>query len=311
VALVTLSPPSAPVRELDLDRLGASWLLRFPSENTRKAYGADFRSWAEWCSRSRVHPLAASRTLVTAWARVLELQELRPSTVSRKLAAVHSFYAHAVREGVMEHNPAADVPRPRTGEGFVELTPGLTRAELVRLLHAAEEPRDRALVLLLALTGLRVSEALGLDLDAVEDVRGHRTFLVRGKGGREGRVPIPAPVVEALEELARAEERTTGPVFRTRTGARLGRREAHRLLRTLGTRAELPRAVSPHMLRVSAITGALEAGAPLHRVQELARHSDPKTTQRYNRARGQLDGHAAYALAGWLSEGLDGEAVAG
>jgi hypothetical protein len=101
--------------------------------------------------------------------------------------------------------------------------------------------------------------------------------------------------------------RTEGPLFITRTGARLREPEVWKLLRRLAKRAALPQAdtVHPHVLRHGFITDALEQGTPLHVVQDAAGHKDPRTTQRYNRARKRLDGHPAYTVAAAMAERLE------
>jgi integrase len=84
------------------------------------------------------------------------------------------------------------------------------------------------------------------------------------------------------------------------SGQRMDRHTAGRVLARLGRRAGLG-TVRPHTLRATAITCALDAGVSLRDVQDMARHSDPRTTRRYDRARGSLDRHASYAIAGYLA----------
>ena len=90
-----------------------------------------------------------------------------------------------------------------------------------------------------------------------------------------------------------------GPLFVTRTGARWRPGNAARALTALATHVEIPGAtrVTPHALRHAAITLALDAGVPLHEVQDFAGHRDPRSTRRYDRARGPLDRHASNTLA--------------
>lgn len=94
-----------------------------------------------------------------------------------------------------------------------------------------------------------------------------------------------------------------GPLFTTRTGARLDRATAFRMVRRLAAAAGIDQAgrVGLHSLRHTFVTSALEAGVPLHIVQDAARHADPRTTRRYDRARNNLDQHATYAVAAFLS----------
>ncbi len=285
-----------------LERTVGAWLVAQQSPNTRAAYARDLRAFASWLTENAgVGLLEVRRPHVDAWrAWCTEVAELRPTTVARRLASLASFYAHAVTLGVLDASPTSGVKRPRTGEAHVELTPALDRAELVSLLEVATDPKDRALVLVLGVQGLRVSEALGLELDGIEVVRGHCTVLVEGKGRTEHRVPLPPVVCDAVRAVGEAEGRSTGPVFVGANGARMTRHGATRVLDRLARRAGLGKDVSPHMLRATAITGALDAGVSLRDVQDFARHADPRTTRRYDRARHNLDRHASYALAGWL-----------
>lgn len=285
-------------------QLVAGWLLSHRSENTRRAYSRDFETWCMYLGRAGIDPMTVRRGHVDAWARELEeVEGLKPSTVARRLATLSSFYTYAVREGALDTAPTANVRRPKTGEGHVELTPGLERDDLVRLLAAAETPRDRALVLVLAVQGLRVAEALSIDFEGITTVRGHQTILVTGKGGRVDRVPLPPVVLDAISQVASAEGRASGPVFLDGKGGRLDRHGVTWVLARLSRRAGLAKQVRPHMLRVTAITGALDAGASLRDVQDFARHSDPRTTRRYDRSRGALDRHASYTIARWLDTG--------
>jgi integrase len=258
------------------------------------------RQWVQFCTEVGTEPLDATRGHVDAWARLLETQH-KPTTVGRKVAAVASFYRYCVSEGLLANAPTEHVTRPRTGEGHYTPTEDLSADELAALVLVAVAPKDRALVLLLAVLGLRVSEALALDLDELETVRGHMTVVVHGKGGRLDRLPLPPLVVSALNDLAEVENRTTGPVFVGADGNRWNRQQANRALARLGCAADLAATLRPHMLRATCITRALDLGATLRDVQDLARHTDPKTTRRYDRGRGALDRSPAYLLAADLA----------
>lgn len=304
-SVVTSANALAPVPVPPLGQLVSGWLLGYRSENTRRAYWADFAAWDNWLQVRDLEPLTARRAHVDAWARHAEsVERLRPSTVARRVATLASFYRYCVDEAVLEASPVANVRRPRTGEGHVELTPGVEPDEIRLLVAAATAPKDRAALLLLLILGLRVSEAIAMDFEDVRTVRGHQTVIVRGKGGREDRVPLPPVLLDAIDHLATSEGRRQGPVLLGRDGQRISPQAVSRLLSRLSRSAGLHRTVRPHMLRVSAITTALDAGASLRRVQDFARHADPRTTRRYDRGRGALDDHASYVVAGWLSEGM-------
>lgn len=297
-----------------LGQLAAGWLLGYASSHTRRAYARDLQGWARWCADLDTDPLAAGRVHVDAWARHLTEQlHLAPATVARRLAAVSAFYRWCVLEEHLAANPAVHVRRPDV-DPDASTTLGLTADQARTLLTAAGEhsPRLHALVALLLVDGLRISEALGLDVEHVRDVdRGHRVATVRRKGGRTARTALPPLVTAALDHYldhratdTQTSVRTlTGPLFVTRTGARWRPGNAARALTALARRTGIPGAdrVTPHALRHAAITLALDAGVPLHEVQDFAGHRDPRSTRRYDRARGRLDRHASYTLAAHLA----------
>ena len=278
----------------------AAWQASLRSHHTRIAYTADVRLFSEWLADNGGDMNEVSRGQIDLYARFLETR-YRPATVARKLAALASLFEYLESEGVIATNPTTKVKRPRVSADDQQLTPARTIAEVRQLLAAATSPCDRALVLVLVMMGLRVSEAIGLDLDGLEVDSGHTTTVIEGKGGRRTRAVVPPPVVAAFTAIEDDEQRTTGPVF-ARNGIRWNRNQATRALHRLGRAANLTGPLRPHQLRATAITVALELGEPLHKVQTFARHQDPTVTQRYNANRQALDGSPAYALASALSD---------
>jgi len=155
------------------------------------------------------------------------------------------------------------------------------------------------MVSLLALNGLRVSEATGADIEALGPEGGHRTLVIARKGGKIVTIPLAPRTARAID-LA-VGERCEGPVFLTADGRRLDRHGAGRIMRRIASRAGIAKKVGPHTLRHAFITAALDAGVPLRDVQEAASHADPRTTMRYDRARTSLDRHATYIVAAYLA----------
>ena len=152
---------------------------------------------------------------------------------------------------------------------------------------------------LLALNGLRVSEAIGANIEALGQERGHRTLTVLRKGGKLVTLPLDPRVARAID-LA-VGERLEGPIFIDNHGQRLDRHLAGRIVRRIARRAEIGKRGGPHTLRHAFITAALDAGVPLRDVQEAASHADPRTTMRYDRGRQSLDRHATYIVATFVA----------
>jgi site-specific recombinase XerD len=268
---------------------------------TRAAYGRDLRAWLAWCASHVVEPLAAQRAHVDAYACTLaEVDGRSPATVARHLSTLAGFYKYAVGEDVIARNPVANIRRPKVGTDTVST--GLDRDELAALIGAAQEdnPRTFALVLLLGFNGLRISEALGADVEHLGTERGHRVVRITRKGGKTATVPMAPRTAEALDLYV--TPRTSGPIFVTATGKRWQRSEAWRTLRRLARDSVPGKAESlhPHDLRHAFVTLSLDAGASLRDVQDAAGHADPRTTRRYDRARHNLDRHPTYTLAGLI-----------
>jgi len=200
------------------------------------------------------------------------------------LCTVAGFYRYAEEEGLLARSPAAHVRRPRLD--YESHASGLDRNEEVGALLVAAgvgRPAEHALVSLLAINGLRVSEALGANIDDLGLERGHRTLTVLRKGGKIVIIPLAPGTARAID-LA-IGERLDGPIFHDRNGNRLDRHAAGRIVRRLARKAGINKPVGPHTLRHAFITAALDAGVPLRDVQEAASHADPRTTMRYDRAR--------------------------
>ena len=136
-------------------------------------------------------------------------------TVTRRLCTIAGFYRYAVEEELLDHSPAAHVRRPRLD--YESHATALDRNELGALLVAAGlgPPAEHALISLLALNGLRVSEATGADIEALGIERGHRTLVVTRKGGKIVTIRLAPRTARAID-LA-IGERCAGPVLLTRT----------------------------------------------------------------------------------------------
>jgi integrase len=240
--------------------------------------------------------LASARVHIETYARDLEDgHRLAPATVARRVATICGFYRRCAADGVIDRNPGQFVRRPHVPTESRTL--GLTYLEFVSFLHAAAGlgPDADALANLLGMLGLRVSEACGVDISDLGEERGHRVVRLVGKGGKPATIPLPVPVARALD-AARAD-RERGPLLRSRTGQRLDRHAAARLVTKTCRAAGISKGISPHSLRHTYVTQLLDAGASLRDVQIGARHADPRITMRYDRARLQLDRHVNYVLA--------------
>src|SRR6201989_457186 len=183
------------------------------------------------------------------------------ATVTRRLSTIAGSCKYAVEEELLGTSPAAHVRRPRVD--YESRAVALDRNELGALLVAAGlgTAGEHALISLLALNGLRVSEATGAGIEHLGLERGHRTLTITRKGGKIVAIPLAPRAARALD-LA-IGERAVGPVFLAADGRRLDRYGAGRIVRKVARRAGIAKAVTPHTLRHAFITAAQVSGVAL------------------------------------------------
>jgi site-specific recombinase XerD len=297
----------------DRDRLlAAAWLATYRSARTRRAYAGDLAAWLDWLQEIGVDVLDARRVHVDLWVRRLLDSGAAPSSTARRLSALTSWYRHLVEHDLLAANPAAPVRRPVVDPDHTA-TVGLDRDQARAFIAAADADRGparlrtAAVARLLLHLGLRVDELAAADVTDLGHDRGHRVLTVTRKGGRRATVVLPpatAAAVDAyLADRVSGGGPADGPLLATASGGRLDQAALWKLVRRLARTAGIPswERLSPHSLRHTAITLALDAGAHLRDVQDFAGHRDPRTTRRYDRARDTLDRNAAYALTAYLA----------
>jgi len=242
------------------------------------------------------------RAHVELYIRQLGDRGLMDSSVNTMMHAVRGYFRFAHIDGLIPSDPAvyARLPKVHRGESR---TQGLDRLELIRFLQVAQTitVHHGALAYLLGINALRTSEAAAVGIeDYADTLRGHRVLHQVGKGNKPATMPLTVPVLRVLE--ACRGQRTSGPlVLRSVSGKPIDRRDAYRIVARIATAAGIPRHISPHSLRHAAITNALDAGVPLRDGQILARHADPRTTEHYDRARGNLDRHGVHFLTAYVA----------
>ncbi len=279
-----------------------SFLARY-SGRTHALYAYQLRRWFGWCEANGLDPLIGiQRAHVELYIRALGDSGLMDSSINTMMHGVRGFFRFAHVDGLVAADPAvyARLPRVQRDESR---TQGLDRLELIRFLQVAQTitVHHGALAFLLGINALRASEAAAVRIeDYADTLRGHRVLHLVGKGNKPATMPITVPVLRVLE--ACRGQRTSGPlVLRPVSCQPIDRRDVYRMVQRIAKTAKIPRHISPHSLRHAAITNALDAGVPLRDAQILARHADPRTTEHYDRARGNLDRHGVHFLTAYVA----------
>ena len=284
------------------------WLEAQLRDNTRTAYARDIAEFFEWCDRRTLDPTTCRPRDLRAFRNHLCARIAAPSTVNRKLATVSSWYGFAAdeHEDVVPANPMSNVRRmPRSTESS---TVALDCAELTRLFAVADEAgaEAAALVRMLFYSGARVSELCTATTKDLREERGHRTLWVTRKGGGRIRLTVARPAAEALD--THLQDRA-GPLFLGRDGQALTRHGASRRLDRLVKAAGIRKPITPHSLRHTAATLALDEGQDIREVQRMLGHSKIETTMRYDRSRASVDRSPTHALAAALEPGSDDRSI--
>ena len=255
------------------------------ARNTIAAYERDIAQYLEF-----LEDIEPSGGDVERFVSRLRDAGLAASTISRKMASIRGLHRFLVSEGLRNEDPTILLDSPKRPQS---LPKALTVDEAIRLVESPDRStvagrRDSALLEFLYASGARVSETVNLDLTDVD--LDDRLAMVTGKGSKQRYVPIGDHAVRSLRSwlpdrltMVRAGQRGD-PVFLNLRGGRLTRQGAFDIVRKNAAKSGLdPIRVSPHVLRHSAATHMVEAGADLRTVQEMLGHATISTTQVYTR----------------------------
>lgn len=295
-----------------------AWLAKSPSIDTRSNYSRDLGQFLRFFGvlETDVVALISIRPqYVAAWRDSLLASGLTNNSIRRKLTVLRSLFSYLQTYGFVGANPAhsdfVSAPAvPRDGK-TVALKPEDCRRMLDEPSHLTPQGiRDRALLAVLAYTGCRVGEVSRLRIKDYQQHGGHRTLNVRGKGGKERRVPLHPEAIERIElwlDAGGIRGDLPGSLFRPLAKSRdegisgfsstpLTRRAIQKFVETMVDRLGLDPHVTVHSFRVTALTTARQRGSDIIDLQDFAGHADPRTTLTYIRNRERLNDSPAYLL---------------
>ena len=299
-------------RAMTVDEAGEAFLKHCEKErhlaaNTVNAYRQDVAEFRRKFAGAEVAGVTGQH-LVAYAAHLSGARALAPATVKRRLACLRSLFRWLVRRSTLAASPFATVDiRVRVPD---RLPRCLGAGDMARLAEAADDAQGLAglAVLLLLVTGARVSELASVRLGDVDPDRG--SIRIIGKGDRERQVFVPdGRVLDLLRSHMEARNACSLPNDTLLVGARGRAATAHSIreqVKRLSKSAGLQRTVTPHVLRHTAATALLEAGTDMRFVQRLLGHRSISTTQIYTHVsdRALKAAVSAAAICGQLPRGL-------
>ena len=283
------------------------------SEHTRRAYRGDVDAFLAFVEVRRGKAITdleqvlptIQKEEVLAFRNAMAEAGYSPSTINRRLSTIRQLLEDAKERGIVEHNVAKKVKG--LPDSWAPRSCALTSQEAQALLDAPDTGtllglRDKVILSLMLLCGLRVSEVVALTPSQFTTSYGHHVLRFMGKGKKRAMVKIPEPLMDLIEEHKKASAvagRGIGrndPLFvhiakRQEDGAvqylplsnkALSTRGAAKLVKRYAKQIGLdPEEIHPHVLRHTFVTLAIDGGAKVFRVQRAARHANVTTTQRY------------------------------
>lgn len=294
--------PALPASRSRLALMG--FLFRYSNPLTRKSYARTLDQFFAFCEQNQIEPIDAQRIHIEAWARSLELgydghQPNQKATIAVKLTALHGFYDFAVKDDLIPKSPMVHVNRPKIPRQTT--TNYLTRGEMVDILNHAERhsPRAHALVCVLGLNGLRISEALDINIEDLTTFRSYlRVKVRRRKNDRQQWVTFSMRTMWALTTYI--ADRTAGPLFTSRTGRRINRQEADRIVKLLCRRAGITKRISPHSFRHTFATLYLDAGGSERDLQHSGAWADSRMVAYYDHGGDRPERNATHLLTAFI-----------
>jgi len=275
------------------------------SRHTQRAYTQDLRIFLEFMTEYLGSPpnlgvmAGLQLTDFRSWLAELARRECSAATRTRAVSTLRSFYKWLDKKGIL-HNPVIkhlrtpklnkSLPKALEYEDIKDL---IAHTQMLQKTDNWVGMRDQALFTLLYACGLRIDEALSLNLG---DLPRNKSIIVMGKGGKERQVPV-LPIVEvSLEQYLEAcpvpPQMPTDPLFVGVRGKRLAQGVAQKQMRDLRKLLGLPDSATPHALRHSFATHILQNGGNLRVIQELLGHVSLSTTQKYT----DLDNQALFDI---------------
>jgi integrase/recombinase XerD len=244
------------------------------SLTTQKTYITVSRQFLTFAGK-QLHEVKLEDILL--WLESLQLRGKSQNTINNKLAAIKSLFSFGVKTGYLSANPASMI---RTTKAKDALNERILQAEEVKqLISAASTERDRLILILLYILGLRISELVGLNWSDFQPTEEAIAVTIFGKGHKTRTLLITHQLYSELKQLPRSEK--TEAVFLSRFGNRLDRHAIHRLIKKAVEEAGINPYTSAHWLRHAHACHSLNNGAGIDLLMKSLGHSSLAVTSRY------------------------------
>ena len=256
------------------------------SSNTLQSYKRDLKQFRQFLEYKGVHYNKVDENTMKEYIKDLEEEGKKPSTISRCIASIRSFYQYSIRKGKVKKDPTENIQSPKIEKRVPNV---LTSKEVELLLEQPKDvdvkgKRDKAMLEFAYATGMRVTEIISLDID---DVNLEEGYVICHHGGKQRNIPLGKMAIKALKEyieeardlLIKYEDEKA--LFVNINGRRLTRQGFWKIIKYYKEQAHIAKDITPHVLRHSFATHLLQNGADIKAIQVMLGHSDISSTQVY------------------------------
>ncbi len=256
------------------------------SDNTLQSYRRDILQYKEYVEANKINYTKVNQEDIKTYLEYLNKIGKKPSTVSRNLASIRSFYQFLIRIKKVKKDPTEDIQSPKIEKRVPNV---LTTQEVELLLEQPKDidlkgTRDKAMLEFAYATGMRVTEIISLDID---DISLEEGFAVCKSGAKQRNIPLGSMSLKALKEYIEEarpiliKDEKEKALFVNVNGKRLTRQGFWKIIKYYKEQAHITKDITPHVLRHSFATHLLQNGADLKAIQTMLGHSDISSTQVY------------------------------
>ena len=256
------------------------------SDNTLQSYKRDLKQFRKYLEACELHYNRVKEEDMKDYIRELQEEGKKPSSISRCIASIRSFYQFVLKNKKVKVDPTQNIQSPKIEKRVPSI---LTSKEVELLLDQPKDIdlkgiRDKAMLEFAYATGMRVSEIVSLNID---DVNLEEGYVTCKNGNKERNIPLGNMSLKALKEYVEeardilvktAEEEA---LFVNINGSRLTRQGFWKIIKFYKEQAHITKDITPHVLRHSFATHLLQNGADLKAIQSMLGHSDISSTQVY------------------------------
>jgi integrase/recombinase XerD len=260
--------------DADSDRSLVRWWISQKSKRTQETYASIAKQFLAFSGKELKDTQLED---ILLWLESFQLRKASQNTVNNKLAAIKSLFSFGVKTGYLSVNPASMIKTPKPKDALNERL--LIETEVRKLIEAAKRGRDRTLLKLLYILGLRVSELVGLNWSDFRATDSGAVVTIFGKGSKTRTLLIDKPLWAEVQALPRSGK--TEAVFLSRFENRLDRHAVHRMVKAAASRAGINPHTSAHWLRHAHACHSLKHGAGIDLLMKSLGHSSLAVTSRY------------------------------